>query len=53
MEPKNIVNLNAWIYVARSFFTKQNVKKFSVSKLKNALVNIRKLALDSHKEPIN
>ena len=35
------------------FFTKQNVKKFSVSKLKNALVNIRKLALDSHKEPIN
>ncbi len=53
MEPKNIVNLNALIYVARSFFTKQNVKKFSVSKLKNALVNIRKLALDSHKEPIN
>ena len=26
MEPKNIVNLNALIYVARSFFTKQNVK---------------------------
>ena len=53
MEPKNIVNLNAWIYVARSFFTKQNVEKFSVSKLKNALADIRKLARDNQKESIN
>ena len=53
MEPKNIVNLNAWIYVARSFFTKQNVEKVSVSKLKNALADIRKLARDNQKESIN